>query len=88
MFISLDGVVEAPDQWHFPYFNEEMGEAQLLSSDTFSTGVLYLVYGPGSGGRRPGRHDARLVGDHHELSAIACVEFGEQPTHVCLRRRV
>ncbi len=25
-FISLDGVVEAPDQWHFPYFNDEMGE--------------------------------------------------------------
>jgi dihydrofolate reductase len=24
-FISLDGVVEAPDQWHFPYFDEEMG---------------------------------------------------------------
>ncbi|MDQ3897971.1 MAG: dihydrofolate reductase family protein [Actinomycetota bacterium] len=24
-FISLDGVVESPDQWHFPYFNEEMG---------------------------------------------------------------
>jgi dihydrofolate reductase len=23
-FMSLDGVVEAPDQWHFPYFNEEM----------------------------------------------------------------
>jgi dihydrofolate reductase len=26
-FISLDGVVESPDKWHFPYFNEEMGEA-------------------------------------------------------------
>ena len=26
-FISLDGVVEAPDRWHFPYFNEEMGAA-------------------------------------------------------------
>lgn len=25
-FIALDGVVEAPDQWHFPYFNDEMGE--------------------------------------------------------------
>jgi len=25
-FISLDGVVERPDRWHFPYFNEEMGE--------------------------------------------------------------
>src|SRR5207302_464821 len=22
-FISLDGVVERPDQWHFPYFNDE-----------------------------------------------------------------
>jgi dihydrofolate reductase len=37
LFISLDGVVEAPDQWHFPYFNEEMGaavDASLGSADT------------------------------------------------------
>ena len=27
LFVSLDGVVEAPDQWHFPYFNDEMGDA-------------------------------------------------------------
>jgi dihydrofolate reductase len=27
MFISLDGVIEAPHQWHFPYFNDEMGAA-------------------------------------------------------------
>ena len=27
LFIALDGVVEAPDQWHFPYFNDEMGAA-------------------------------------------------------------
>ena len=27
LFISLDGVTEAPDQWHFPYFNDEMGQA-------------------------------------------------------------
>jgi dihydrofolate reductase len=26
-FISLDGVVESPDKWHFPYFDEEMGNA-------------------------------------------------------------
>ncbi|MGI5268784.1 dihydrofolate reductase family protein [Nonomuraea sp. CA-218870] len=26
-FISLDGVVEAPDQWHFAYWNDEMGAA-------------------------------------------------------------
>jgi dihydrofolate reductase len=27
LFISLDGVIEAPEQWHFPYFNDEMGVA-------------------------------------------------------------
>ncbi|MCT9934478.1 dihydrofolate reductase family protein [Planotetraspora sp. A-T 1434] len=26
-FISLDGVTESPDQWHFPYFDDEMGAA-------------------------------------------------------------
>jgi dihydrofolate reductase len=26
-FISVDGVVESPDQWHFPYWNDEMGAA-------------------------------------------------------------
>jgi dihydrofolate reductase len=26
-FVSLDGVVESPDRWHFPYFDEEMGNA-------------------------------------------------------------
>ena len=37
LFIALDGVVEAPDQWHFPYFNEEMGAvvtASLGAADT------------------------------------------------------
>ena len=26
-FLSLEGVMESPDQWHFPYFNDEMGQA-------------------------------------------------------------
>ncbi|MGN9910823.1 dihydrofolate reductase family protein [Phytohabitans sp. LJ34] len=41
LFISLDGVVEAPDQWHFPYFNDEMGVAvdgQLGAADTLLIG--------------------------------------------------
>jgi dihydrofolate reductase len=41
LFISLDGVVEAPDEWHFPYFNDEMGEAaggQLTDADTILLG--------------------------------------------------
>jgi dihydrofolate reductase len=27
LFVSLDGVAEAPETWHFPYFNDEMGDA-------------------------------------------------------------
>jgi dihydrofolate reductase len=37
LFIALDGVVEAPDQWHFPYFSDEMGaavSATLGAADT------------------------------------------------------
>ncbi len=41
VFISLDGVVEDPHLWHFPYFNEEMGaavEASLGTADTMLFG--------------------------------------------------
>lgn len=44
-FISLDGVVESPDKWHFPYFDEEMGAAvgaAFASADAVLMGrVLY-----------------------------------------------
>jgi dihydrofolate reductase len=40
-FLSLDGVMESPDKWHFPYFNEEMeqtiGEG-FASSDAMLMG--------------------------------------------------
>jgi hypothetical protein len=25
-FVSLDGVIESPEKWHFPYWSDEMGE--------------------------------------------------------------
>ena len=40
-FISLDGVAEAPQDWHFPYYNDEMGEAvadQANGADTMLFG--------------------------------------------------
>lgn len=48
LFTTLDGVVETPEKWHFPFFNEEMGAivgAQMSdtllmgrkSYDTFAT---------------------------------------------------
>jgi dihydrofolate reductase len=41
LFISLDGVVEEPGNWHFPYFNDEMGAAVdevLGTADTLLLG--------------------------------------------------
>lgn len=44
-FLSLDGVMESPEKWHFPYFNEEMGRAigeSFAASDAMLMGrVLY-----------------------------------------------
>ena len=44
-FISLDGVVESPDKWHFPYFDDQMGAAVgagFATADAFLMGrVLY-----------------------------------------------
>src|ERR671913_2049611 len=44
-FVSLDGVMESPEQWHFPYFNDEMGEAigaAMAQADAMLMGrVLY-----------------------------------------------
>jgi dihydrofolate reductase len=39
--VSLDGVVEAPQNWHFPYFNDQMGEAigaAMAASDAMLLG--------------------------------------------------
>lgn len=51
LFISLDGVIEAPETWHFDYFNEEMGavvgammaetEATLLGRQTYDEFAAY-----------------------------------------------
>jgi dihydrofolate reductase len=41
LFISLDGVVEAPNEWHFPYFNDEMGQevgSLMAGNDTMLLG--------------------------------------------------
>jgi dihydrofolate reductase len=39
--VSLDGVVESPEEWHFPYFNDEMAEAigkAMAASDAMLLG--------------------------------------------------
>jgi dihydrofolate reductase len=39
--VSLDGVVESPQEWHFPYFNDEMAQAigaAMAASDAMLLG--------------------------------------------------
>lgn len=48
LLLSLDGVMESPDKWHFPYFNDEMGAdigAQMAASDAMLLGrVTYQEF--------------------------------------------
>jgi dihydrofolate reductase len=39
-FISMDGVVEAPHEWHFPFFDEEMGK--VVESGMETAGAFLL----------------------------------------------
>jgi len=47
-FVSLDGVVESPDKWHFPFFDDEMGaavSAGFAGADAMLMGrVLYTEW--------------------------------------------
>ncbi len=41
-FVSLDGVMEAPEKWHFPYWSDEMGE---YKSDDLAAADALLLHG-------------------------------------------
>lgn len=58
LFISLDGVVEAPDQWHFPYFNDEMGVAVDATLGTADTVLFGRKTYDGFAGAWPEREEA------------------------------
>ena len=70
LFLSLDGVYEAPDQWHFPYFNDEMGQAvqsQIDASDTMLLGrVTYQEF---AGFWPQQSNDEMPIADSHEQHA-------------------
>ncbi|MCC7023519.1 MAG: dihydrofolate reductase family protein [Thermomicrobiales bacterium] len=60
-FVSLDGVMESPDQWHFPYFDDRMGQAvdeQMAEADALLLGRVtyeeFASYWPQQGDDTPG----------------------------------
>ncbi|MCI4140742.1 dihydrofolate reductase family protein [Streptomyces sp. MMS20-AI2-20] len=81
VFISLDGVVEAPDQWHFPYFDEEMGAAVgagLSNADTMLFGrVTYDSFaGAWPGREAAGEEDAGFA---KQLGDMRKIVFSRSP---------
>jgi dihydrofolate reductase len=60
-FLSLDGVMESPDKWHFPYFDDKMGEAvgsQMAEADAMLLGRVtyeeFASYWPQQPNETPG----------------------------------
>ena len=58
LFISLDGVVEAPDQWHFPYFDDQMGAAVSATFGAADTMLFGRTTYDGFAGAWPEREAA------------------------------
>ncbi|MVU82208.1 dihydrofolate reductase [Nocardia sp. ET3-3] len=58
MFISLDGIVADPQDWHFPYYNEEMGEAVSALAATADTMLFGRVTYEGFAGAWPERENS------------------------------
>lgn len=55
MFIALDGVIEAPERWQLPYYNDEMGaevDGLMAAADTLLLGRrTYQEFAAAFGGR-------------------------------------
>jgi dihydrofolate reductase len=61
LYVSLDGVVESPEQWTGPYFDEELGQAVgslIAAGDTLLLGrATYQGFAAAFGGQTGGMAD-------------------------------
>ncbi len=58
LFISLDGVAEIDESWHFPYFDDNMGRAVSHDYDGVDVLLLGRVTYDSFAGAWPGREEA------------------------------
>jgi len=75
LFMSLDGVIESPEKWSFPYWNDEIG--RFKHEETFSSDALLLgrVTYEGFAAAWPSRKDPEGFADR----------FNSMPKHVATR---
>ena len=61
LFVSLDGVVESPEQWTGPYFSEDIGQmigSEMAQADTMLLGrVTYQTFAASFAGQAGGMAD-------------------------------
>jgi dihydrofolate reductase len=77
LFISLDGVIEPDENWHFPYFDEAMGAAVTDDYATADTLLLGRVTYDSFAGAWPDRETeggedaafAKIIGDMRKVVA-------------------
>jgi dihydrofolate reductase len=77
LFISLDGVVEADENWHFPYYDDAMGAAVNDDYNTADTLLLGRVTYDSFAGAWPDREAAgeadaafaKILGDMRKMVA-------------------
>jgi len=72
LFISLDGVVESPDKWSFPYWNDEIAKFKLEEVKATDALLLGRVTSEGFAAAWPGRKDPDGFADR----------FNSMPKHV------
>jgi dihydrofolate reductase len=75
LFVSLDGVVESPEKWSFPYWDDEIGKFKF--EETFASDALLLgrVTYEGFAAAWPGRKDPEGFADR----------FNSMPKYVASR---
>ena len=79
LFISLDGVIESPETWHFPYFDDQMGavvgelmsgnDATLLGRQTYDE---FAGYWPNADPADP------ITGGHERRAQVRRVEHADR----------
>src|SRR3989475_11062906 len=75
LFISLDGVVESPEKWSFPYWNDEIGKFNHDETSSSDALLLGRLTSEGFAASWPSRKDPEGFADR----------FNSMPKHVATR---
>jgi dihydrofolate reductase len=92
MFVSLDGVVEAPEAWTGPYFSQEIGQhigSSFAESDTLLLGrVTYQTFAKSFSGDTSGDPMAATMNSVPKVVVSQTLETAEWENATLIRSNV